>query len=78
MRGGKAQAFLLLAKLCLIGFINGDPGIMRPLRVGIFLKAVGPVAPTRKLPPSGSGVRCVFKFCASRYQIVIYYLISEV
>lgn len=62
-RGGtRAQAFLLLAKLCLIGFINGDPGIMRPLRVGIFLKAVGPGAPARKLP--GGVSRCV---CHSKH-----------
>lgn len=27
-------------KLCLIGFINRDPGIMRPFRASIFLKAV--------------------------------------
>ncbi|KAK9885447.1 hypothetical protein WA026_010943 [Henosepilachna vigintioctopunctata] len=46
----KAQAFLHLSKLCLIGFINGDPGIMRPLRVGIFLKPVGLVDFASKLP----------------------------
>lgn len=52
MRGSEAQAFLPLTRLCLIGFINSDPGIMRPLLVGIFLKAVGPGTPRRKRPSS--------------------------
>lgn len=56
-RGGKAQAFLPLSGLCLIGFINSDPGIMRPLLVGIFLKAVGPDTPQRRRP-AGPHARC--------------------
>lgn len=52
MRGSEAQAFLPLTRLCLIGFINSDPGIMRPLLVGIFLKAVGHGTPRRKRPSS--------------------------
>lgn len=47
-RGVRAQASSPFARLCLIGFINRDPGIMRPFLVGIFLKAVGHIS----RPPS--------------------------
>lgn len=46
----QGASVLKTRKLCLIGFINRDPGIMRPFRASIFLKAVqdnGPIKQTR-------------------------------
>lgn len=62
----KAQAFLHLSKLCLIGFINRDPGIMLPLPVGIFLKAVGLVDFASKLPADPQ-TRCVWQVASAAY-----------
>lgn len=48
-RSWGGASVLASCKLCLIGFINGYPGIMRPLLAGIFLKAV----PRRGTPKRG-------------------------
>lgn len=60
-RSWGGASVLASCKLCLIGFINGYPGIMRPLLAGIFLKAV----PRRGTPKRGHLLvnRCCFYMC---------------
>lgn len=60
-RSWGGASVLASCKLCLIGFINGYPGIMRPLLAGIFLKAV----PRRGTPKKGHLLlvyRCYFYY----------------
>lgn len=59
-RSWGGASVLASCKLCLIGFINGYPGIMRPLLAGIFLKAV----PRRGTPKRGHLLehRCYYMY----------------
>lgn len=56
----KALASWPFTRLCLIGFINSETGIMRPLLVGIFLNTVGLSIPRRKRYSTGTRdkIRC--------------------
>lgn len=60
-RSWGGASVLASCKLCLIGFINGYPGIMRPLLAGIFLKAV----PRRGTPKRGHLLEHRCSMCVS-------------